>query len=152
MNKTKNQSQTQAQAQTELASNSIELPPLTSKMLRAHQSTLIGYWGLVVLIPLWNLWWYPSELFSNKVVTIFWLLPLIFPMFGLIRGKAYTHAWSGFVAVIYVSHAFGSMIVSFDEIIPILFELVLSSLFLFGGMYYAKWRGEQLGLQLPKKK
>jgi len=126
-------------------------PPLTTKMLKAHQLTLIGYWGLVILIPVWNLWWYPSPIFSNKVVTVFWLIPLLFPMLGLIRGKAYTHAWSGFIAVIYVCHGLGSLITSFDEILPILLELLLSCLFLFGGMYFAKWRGEQLGLQLPKK-
>ncbi|MCF6194674.1 MAG: DUF2069 domain-containing protein [Kangiellaceae bacterium] len=128
------------------------LPPLTAKMLKAHQLTLIGYWGLVILIPTWNLWWYPSQIFSNKVVTMFWLIPLVFPMLGLIRGKAYTHAWSGFIAVIYVCHGLGSLITSFNEILPIILEVLLSSLFLFGGMYFAKWRGEQLGLQLPKKK
>ncbi len=128
------------------------LPPLTAKMLKARQLTLIGYWGLVVLIPVWNLWWYPSQIFSNKVVTMFWLIPLMFPMLGLIRGKAYTHAWSGFIAVIYVCHGLGSLITSFNEILPIILEVILSCLFLFGGMYFAKWRGEQLGLQLPKKK
>jgi len=128
------------------------LPPLNAKMLKAHQLTLIGYWGLVILIPVWNLWWYPSQIFSNKVVTMFWLIPLVFPMLGLIRGKAYTHAWSGFIAVIYVCHGLGSLITSFNEILPIILEVILSCLFLFGGMYFAKWRGEQLGLQLPKKK
>ena len=127
------------------------LPPLNAKMLKAHQLTLIGYWGLVILIPVWNLWWYPSQIFSNKVVTMFWLIPLVFPMLGLIRGKAYTHAWSGFIAVIYVCHGLGSLITSFNEILPIILEVILSCLFLFGGMYFAKWRGEQLGLQLPKK-
>ena len=128
------------------------LPPLTAKMLKAHQLTLIGYWGLVILIPVWNLWWYPSQIFSNKVVAMFWLIPLMFPMLGLIRGKAYTHAWSGFIAVIYVCHGLGSLITSSNEILPIILEVILSCLFLFGGMYFAKWRGEQLGLQLPKKK
>ena len=129
-----------------------DTPPLTTKMLRAHQLTLIGYWGLVILIPLWNLFWYPSQIFSNKVVTMVWLIPLVFPMHGLIRGKAYTHAWSGFIAVIYVCHALGSLITSANELLPILLEIIFSCSFLFGGMYFAKWRGEQLGLQLPKKK
>jgi len=124
----------------------------TQKMLLAHKLTMLGYFGLILLIPLWNLWWYPSETFSNNVVTGFWLFPLIFPMIGLIKGKAYTHAWSGFIAVIYVCHGFASLITNFDEIIPITLEIIFSCLFLFGGMYFAKWRGEQLGLQLPKKK
>lgn len=128
----------------------IEAP--TAKMLKAHKVTLVGYWGLVFLIPIWNLWWYPSEIFSNKVVALVWLTPLIFPMFGLLKGKAYTHAWSGFIAVIYICHGLSSLITEDGEYIPIALEIIFSSMFLFGGMYFARWRGEQLGLQLPKKK
>ncbi len=134
------------------AENESAVPEPTKQMLLAHRLTLVGYWGLVLLIPVWNLWWYPSEIFSNKVVTIFWLIPLVFPMFGLLKGKAYTHAWSGFIAVIYFCHGFATLITSDNEYIPIALEIIFSSMFLFGGMYFARWRGIQLGLQLPKKK
>ena len=116
----------------------------------AHRLTLAGYFGLVVLIPVWNLWWYPSEVFSNEVLTVFWLIPLIFPLKGLIQGKAYTHAWSGFIAVIYICHALTSLVTNLNELFAILLELFFATLFLFAGMYFAKWRGEQLGLELPK--
>ena len=125
----------------------IEAP--TAQMLKAHQSTLIGYWGLIFLIPIWNLWWFPSEIYSNKSITLFWLTPLIFPMFGLLKGKAYTHAWSGFIAVLYICHGLTSLITAFNEIIPIILEIILATMFLLGGMYFARWRGLQLGLQLP---
>ncbi len=128
------------------------MPALTERMILAHRITLTGYWGLVVLIPIWNLLWFPSTQYSNKTITIFWLIPLLFPMFGLLKGKAYTHAWSGFIAVIYICHALASLVTSFDELIPILLELVLSTMFLLGGTYFARWRGIQVGLQLPKKK
>ena len=128
----------------------IEAP--TESMLKAHKITLLGYWALVILIPIWNLWWYPSTQYSNKTITIIWLIPLIFPMFGLIKGKAYTHAWSGFIAVIYICHGLASLVTSIDEIIPIILEVIFASMFLGGGMIFARWRGTQLGLQLPKKK
>ncbi len=131
--------------------SNIKLEEPSTQMLIAHKLTLFGYWGLVLLIPLWNLWWYPSSKYSNKVITVFWLLPLIFPMFGLLKGKAYTHAWSGFIAVLYLCHGLTSLLTSIDEIIPIFLEIIFASAFLFGGMYFAKWRGEQLGLQLPKR-
>lgn len=121
-------------------------------MLLARRLTLIGYFGLILLIPIWNLAWYPSKDFNNLVITGFWLFPLIFPLIGLLQGKAYTHAWSGFIAVIYVCHALASFVTHLDEWLAICLELILASLFLFAGMYFAKWRGEQLGLQLPKKK
>lgn len=130
--------------------SSIQSP--TPRMLLAHRLALIGYWGLILLIPLWNLWWFPPTNFSGKGVTLFLLIPLIFPMKGLHQGKAYTHAWSGFIAVIYVCHGLTALFLSMEEIIPVMLELIFSSLFLFGGMYYARWRGIQLGLELPKKK
>ena len=128
------------------------IPAPSPKTLLAHRLTLIGYCGLVLLIPVWNLWWYPSEKFNNQVLTMIWLIPLAFPMLGLLKGKAYTHAWSGFIAVIYICHALTSLLTNPNEFMAILLELALASLFLFGGMFFAKWRGEQLGLQLPKKK
>ncbi len=130
-------------------SKKIEAP--SEQMLKAHRITLMGYWGLILLIPIWNLWWYPSELYSNKSITIFWLIPLIFPMSGLLKGKAYTHAWSGFIAVMYICHGLAALITSFNEIIPIILEIIFATMFLLGSMYFARWRGVQLGLQLPKK-
>lgn len=128
------------------------IEPPTPQMLLAHRITLIGYFGLIIFIPIWHLVWFPSTQFNNEVITGFWLFPLIFPMVGLIKGKAYTHAWSGFLAVIYICHALTCLVTNLNEWPAILIELILSSMFLFGGMYFAKWRGEQLGLQLPKKK
>lgn len=126
------------------------IPSPSLAMLIAHRLTLAGYLGLVLLVPIWNLWWYPSEIFSNEVITIIWLIPLVFPLKGLVQGKAYTHAWSGFIAVIYISHALTSFVTSPDELLPTLLELLFATVFLFASMYFAKWRGEQLGLQLPK--
>ncbi|MCW8879645.1 MAG: DUF2069 domain-containing protein [Kangiellaceae bacterium] len=128
------------------------IEPPTPQMLLAHRITLIGYFGLIIFIPVWNLLWYPSTQFNNEVITGFWLFPLIFPFIGLVKGKAYTHAWSGFLAVIYICHALTCLVTNLNEWPAIIIELVLASMFLFGGMYFAKWRGEQLGLQLPKKK
>ncbi len=121
-----------------------KLTPLTKPMLLAYQLTLVGYFGLILLIPLWNLWWFPSERFSNITLTIVWLLPLAFPFIGLIKKKPYTYAWSGFIAVLYVCHALTCLITNKDEIMAILLELFLASLFLFASMYFAKWRAQQL--------
>ena len=138
------------ETQTNDAQEKIIAP--SESILYAQKVTLYGYWSLVVLIPIWNLWWFPSSQYSNKTLTILWLIPLMFPMFGLMKGKAYTHAWSSFIAVIYICHGFASLITSFDEIIPILLEIIFASMFFGGGMVFARWRGTQLGLQLPKKK
>lgn len=124
-------------------------PALTKPMKIAHWLTLISYLGLCLLIPLWNLFYYPSAKHAYAM-TILWMMPLIFPARGLFNKNPYTHAWSGFIAVIYICHALTSFLTSREQIIAIMLELIFASLFLFAGMYFAKWRGEQLGLQLPK--
>ena len=118
--------------------------PMTQPVSIAYSLALIGYFGLIVLIPVWNLWWYPSENFSNLTLTIIWLVPLAFPLIGILKKNPYTFSWSGFIAVLYICHALTCLITNKDEIVPTLFELVLSSLFLFGSMYFTRWRNQQL--------
>ena len=36
------------------AENESAVPEPTKQMLLAHRLTLVGYWGLVLLFPVWN--------------------------------------------------------------------------------------------------
>ena len=113
----------------------------------------VGYFGLLILVPFWHLSISPPALGVNPwLITVIWLVPLIFPLKGIIQGNPYTYAWSGFVALIYIVH--GSVIVMSDESerwIAVV-ELVFASLFLIGNIYFAKYKGQELGLSIRKKK
>jgi len=113
----------------------------------------IGYVGLLLLIPLWHLYLSPPTLdISPLLVTSIWLLPLLFPLKGIIQGNPYTYAWSGFISLIYIMHSCVIIMANDQELWLAFIELVFASLFLAGNIYFAKYKGQELGLSIRKKK
>jgi len=117
----------------------------------------VGYFSLLVLIPLWNLWISPPPLSLNPwLITCIWFTPLLFPMRGILCGDPYTFAWSGFLGIFYSMHALVVIYSAFIEHIIIelqlaIIELIVATLFLIGSLYYAKYKGQELGLSIRKK-
>ena len=113
----------------------------------------IGYLGLLVLVPVWHLWLSPPALSINPwLITAIWFVPLLFPLKGIIQGNPYTYAWCGFLALFYLMHAIVILISEPTDILLASIELLLSCLFLTGNIYFAKYRGRELGLSIRKKK
>lgn len=116
------------------------------------QIALTGYFGLLIYMPIWLLYLHPSNL-STSLTLILFILPLLFPLRGLIKGNPYTYAWSNFIVMIYFLHSLTTLWVSEDERILAAIELCFASLMFWGGTYYAKYKGQELGLSIrqPKK-
>lgn len=118
----------------------------------------IGYFLLLLLIPLWHLWLSPPTLaLSPWLVMTIWFLPLLFPLKGIIQGNPYTFAWCGFLALLYMMHAVVIIYTAYldghnIELVMATLELLFASLFLMGNIYFAKYRGQELGLSIRKKK
>jgi uncharacterized membrane protein len=112
-----------------------------------------GYLGLLLLVPIWHLYLSPPALDINPwLVTCIWLIPLLFPIKGVIQGNPYTYAWSGFIALIYIIHGCVIVMSNEQEKWLAIAELVFASLFLIGNIYFAKYQGQALGLSIRKKK
>jgi len=112
-----------------------------------------GYFGLLILIPVWHLWLSPPSLNINPwLVTGIWFIPLLFPLKGILQSNPYTYAWSGFLALFYLMHSIVILISEPGELILASIELLLACLFLAGNIYFAKYRGRELGLSIRKKK
>ena len=112
-----------------------------------------GYFGLLLLVPTWHLYLSPPLLGINPwLVTTIWMLPLILPLKGILNGNPYTYAWSGFVALMYVVHACVILMSSRDERYLASMELIFACLFLIGNIYFAKYKGQEMGLSIRKKK
>jgi len=123
------------------------------KTIHYQRIAQCGYFGLLILVPLWHLYLSPPALaISPWLVTSVWLIPLLFPIKGILQGNPYTYAWSGFIALIYVMHACVVMMGETGERGLATLELILASLFLFGNIYFAKYQGQALGLSIRKKK
>ena len=116
------------------------------------KTTLIGYFGLLFFMPLWLLVLNPSSGLSPTLSLVFFTLPLLFPLKGLLQGKPYTYAWSNFIVMIYFLHSLTTLWVSAEDTLWALIELTFATLMFLGGTYYAKFKGQELGLSIREKK
>ncbi|QBY05612.1 DUF2069 domain-containing protein [Thalassotalea sp. HSM 43] len=111
-----------------------------------------GYLGLLGFMPLWLLVLSPSEALSPTLALVMFVLPLLFPLKGILQGNPYTFAWANFIVLIYFLHSLTTLWVSEGETLYALIELLLANLMFFAGAYYSKYRGQELGLKIRKLK
>lgn len=115
-------------------------------MKLARISALIGYFGLFILLMVWIIWLTPPE--TKRLPTALSLLllvgPLMFPLRGLLNGRAYTHAWVSFIALFYLFLGISEAWSGSKQPILTALEIAFSSLLYLGAMFYARFRGKQL--------
>ncbi|WP_435277076.1 DUF2069 domain-containing protein [Psychrobium sp. nBUS_13] len=110
-----------------------------------------GYFGLLIFLPLWHLILVPSEM--NKYVTFLLTVgPLLLPLKGILKRQPYTYAWSNFIVMFYLLHGLTLIWDRPDERLYVIVELVLALMMFIGCSYFAKFRGQELGLSIRKKK
>ena len=110
-----------------------------------------GYFGLLIFLPIWNLILVPSVM--DKYITLLLTVgPLLLPMWGILKQKPYTYAWSNFIVLIYMIHGLTLIWDRPDERVYVIIELILTSMMFIGCSYFAKFRGQELGLSIRKKK
>ncbi len=115
-------------------------------MLIARISALLGYFGLFFLLMVWIIWLRPEE--TARLPTSLSLLllvgPLMFPLRGMLHGRAYTHAWVSFLALFYLFLGISEAWSGSPQPLLAALEIVFSTLLYLGAMFYARLRGKQL--------
>lgn len=103
-----------------------------------------GYFGLIVLLLAWFTWLSPPQTVPISVALFLMLVPLLFPLRGILYGRPYTFAWASFLALFYLTHgvveAYSTPV---DRWLAVL-EVVLSIAFYSGSMFYARFRGREI--------
>ena len=99
--------------------------------------TLAGYGLLILLLVLWYGVWSPSTL-PIGLVLFFLLLPLMFPLVGMIRGKIYTHAWMTMLILFYFIHGVGEAWTTPEDRVYAIAEIILSMIVYIGSIAYVK--------------
>ncbi|GAA5219275.1 DUF2069 domain-containing protein [Corallincola platygyrae] len=126
-----------------------EMQPKTRQLQRL---ALVCYLGLFAWVPLWHLVLAPHpDMSIGFIIGVGWL-PLWFPLPGLIKGKPYTYAWANFIIVFYMGHGLTAIYSNPGEALWAAVEIALSTGAFLGSIYYAKYRGRELGLGLKKRK
>ncbi|RXS44585.1 DUF2069 domain-containing protein [Idiomarina sp. 29L] len=115
--------------------------------------THLCYWPLLILVLLWHSLPDSAPASLPTILSLlFWVLPLLFPLPGLIRGKPYTHAWANFILMLYFLHALTTLWTHPDERIWAALELLFAVGAFIGATGFARYKGRELGLGLKKLK
>lgn len=71
------------------------------------QLSLFSFFGLMISLICWITLGEHSADYPTAAWLMIALIPLLFPLRGLLHGKPYTHAWTGFLMLFYFSHGIG---------------------------------------------
>lgn len=109
--------------------------------------TLSGYFALLFGLFAWHLLIEPPAKHLISIIIFFQLGPLMFPLFGLLKGKVYTHAWSMYLAIFYfivgVWYA-GNYAGNSDDLKIGLYVIFTSLVFFLGTVLYTRFMGKQM--------
>lgn len=110
----------------------------------AHAAALGGYFGLLALLLLWNIWLAPSRYFPVALTLLVLVVPLLFPLRGLLHGRVSTHIWAGLLALLYFVHGVGEAVSNPQARGLGALEVVFSVILFAGAMLYARFRAAEL--------
>ncbi len=70
---------------------------------------LASYFGLMITLISWITLPDHSDNYPTGALLIIALVPLLFPLRGLLHGRPYTHAWTTFLMLLYFTHGVGEV-------------------------------------------
>ncbi|GAB2993836.1 DUF2069 domain-containing protein [Psychrosphaera aestuarii] len=112
----------------------------------------VGFFGLIIYYPIL---FFVLDTNANSLAYItlclFWL-PLLPAIKGILQGNPYTFAWSNFVIMWCYLHGLTAIWTFEGNKLYIVIELVLLTAAFIGNTYFARFRGREMGLALPKIK
>ena len=80
-----------------------------------------------------------SRMLGSLGMPLFFLLvPLLFPLPGMLRDRSYTFAWSSFLSLLYFIHGIGEFYSEPEERIYAGLEILFSLLWFGGAIFYVR--------------
>jgi uncharacterized membrane protein len=113
---------------------------------------LCSYFLLIVWLLVWHFLLTPDKPTSTLFTLLFWILPILLPLKGLVQGKPYTYAWTNFVVMYYLLHGLTAVYAVEGERLYAIVEIVLCCGLFTGCSFFARMRGRELGLGIRKLK
>lgn len=93
--------------------------------------------ALIVLCVAWELWLAPLRPGGSTLVLK--VLPLMAPLFGILRGKRYTHQWSTLLSLLYITEGLVRATSEHGPSVPLAWlEVGLATAFFLACMFYAR--------------
>lgn len=124
--------------------------PMSAKVKRYWYLALISHVGLLIWMSVWYLILNTKSDYSTVFIVLFYILPLLLPLKGILQAKPYTHAWACFIVLLYFLHGITVIYAEPDYIWHASLELLLATGMFVGCSVFARLRGQELGISLPK--
>lgn len=126
--------------------------PMSSLVRKMRFLALFSHLGLLAWMAIWYFALPMTAEYSVLFKVLIYLLPLLLPLPGILKGKPYTHAWASFIVLLYFLHAITVLYAEPSQIPYAAIELVLAIGMFIGCSTFARLRGQELGTGLPKLK
>ncbi|GLP94771.1 DUF2069 domain-containing protein [Paraferrimonas sedimenticola] len=78
--------------------------------------------------------------------------PLLLPIPGILAGKPYTYAWSGFILCLYLCHGLTLLVIAPEARVFASIESILALTLIAAQSYYARMRVREMGTSLKQIK
>ncbi|OFI35385.1 DUF2069 domain-containing protein [Alteromonas lipolytica] len=125
---------------------------MAAKTKQFRLLALVSHLGLLAWISVWQLFLTSDQQYSLVFIFLLYILPLLLPLPGIIKGKPYTHAWANFVVLYYLLHGLTVFYAVEEERWLAGIEILLVVGMFTGCSVFARLRGRELGLGLKKLK
>lgn len=109
-----------------------------NKVLFFRWLTLLSYFGLMLTLLAWILLAPHSENFPTFAMLVLGVVPLMFPLRGLLHARPYTHAWTSFLMLFYFAHAVGELYSGDSMRLYPLLAVIFSFLCFCGTIFFIK--------------
>jgi uncharacterized membrane protein len=135
---------TKSQAQTSV--------PMSAKVKNLRILALVSHIGLLAWMCIWYFFLPMTAEYSMLFKFLIYILPLLLPLYGVVQGKPYTHAWASFIVLLYFLHSITVIYAEPTQMLYAIIELILATGMFVGCSAFARLRGQELGTGLPKLK
>jgi len=112
--------------------------------------TLVGYFGMLILLSSWIIVFDPPTNSTTSLALIFILTPLLLGLRGLLYGKRYTFAWMSMLILFYFMHGVVEAWANKNAMIQTLalIEVGLTVIVFIGAIMFVKYKSRELGEKL----
>lgn len=110
------------------------MSPITTRLQLGASVSLIA---LIFLCLAWEIWLAPLR--QDGALLFLKVLPLLLPLFGILKGKRYTYQWASMLVLLYFTE--GAVRAWSDQGLSqmcAMIELGLSLIFFFCAIFYAR--------------
>lgn len=97
---------------------------------------LTGFFGLFILLMLWNTILVPSTHLPVAVVLLAVITPLLIPFKGLLNANLKSCTWMSYISLFYFTHGIAEAYITPDELYYALLEILFSLLLCAGSAFY----------------